>query len=440
MNKLQENIYYISQLKMQNPERFQGFQIDGKNLFYNGQFFDLTNADFSSIQNSQQPPSPEQIISALTSFNQNSNTPQANENINETKLQLMRERNPEMSCITIFYNLDPSKGFFEPTKDEYWNIRTHDGKNHLFKNINHLDIFSLYKGVQDETGKDIISAEEFTREINKWFFGEKKLEPAEAILTRPDIPENTKAQIQEYVNMYKDQNYINVETSIEENIIYINNQRNPEDSKIITFSKNINGNLEAEVHKNNVSSVTTTSQTISSQSTEPQQPNVVSTDQKINNEQQTQILQYNNPNAIIDDNTFYQTLIHGNYTDTIVQQIGNYLTNLKETLPSLDSNTKEAKLKAVEQCFTDAILLGGLSENDQIYFQKWQDFFTKTTESFGASKGQTKVLIPPGTPIHHQKEPDQLEKAGFSNIISIILLTTSIVLGLTILALYFLHR
>ena len=416
MNILEKNLEIIKRLKESSPE-FNNLQVSGNILIYNNQSFNLNEIDLETV-----------LPNILPDVSASTLSDDTNKKDIEKQWEVIKKSDPNMKDITIFLNhrIDLNKD------EEFINIRTSDGINHLFKNDKNLNIFEAYNEAKRIYG-DNITQDTLAKYIEKFQLTELSVEPAENIIANPSINENIKNQLQEYIERYKGQNNIKITANVSEDIIYINDLANPDNNFIITFDKDINHNLEAIVHKTNVSSEETYAS-----SGEEKKDNQVSND--ISNSAATPYnTDYQNSETIISDEEFKYLISNRQINENNYQQIKAYLDNVKNMISNKDSNA-EIKIKNIEESITNLILMDNLTEIEQSIINEANGI--ANTYNDGLSKGQVltyrNAKIPPiteGTDNNTTGNND----SGYLNIVSIFVIISAILIGLSIFALYIIN-
>ena len=422
MNNLEKNKRIIESLKS-NPELFNELTITGNILVFRNLTINLNNVDLELIMKDMPDITPDSLFNALSNIKTNAN--------NIANWEIVKQENPDMKRITIFNNHNLNLD----NQEEFINIRTSDGQNHLFKNVTGLDIFNEYMKLKAIYG-DKISPEILAREIEKWQLNELSVEPAEKIIANPGVNENIKNQIQYYVTLYKDYRNIEITANVAEDIIYINDKSNPENSYIVTFTIDINNNLEAVTHKNNVSSETTIKEEnpesqIQGEQTQQKlaQSNIISP--SIDRESN---LPYQNTQTIISDKDFEYLITKGNWSQEEYKSIINYLANIEEMIKQNDPNIVEKK-KIIEGVITNLRLsTRPLTPEEEEIAKRADDLCEEINKSMGLDKGN--VLKFTSTKI---QPDDEYLKAGHLNIVAIFVTVSAVLIGLSILVLYLIN-
>ena len=119
MNTYEKNLEIIKKrLKESSPE-FNNLQISGNMLIYNNQSFNLNEIDLETV-----------LPNILPNISASALSDDTNKKDIEKQWEVIKKSDPNMKDITIFLNhrIDLNKD------EEFINIRTSDGINHLFKN------------------------------------------------------------------------------------------------------------------------------------------------------------------------------------------------------------------------------------------------------------------------------------------------------------------
>ena len=420
MNLITKNKIVIETLIKNNNEFATELKINDNNTL---SFRDLT-IDLSSLDL-------EVVLKSLNSIDPNSLYTALSEAIvkedNEKKWQIIKQENPNMKSITIFkkHNLKYN------TYEEFINIRTSDGVNHLFKNSFNFDIFNEYMKLKEEYG-DNITPELLASSIQKWQINELPTRKADEVIADPTISENIKNQLQEYVTRYKDNKNIEITVNTEEDIIFINDTISPEKSYIITFTKDINNELVATEHSNNVSSESYSQQDTTN-------PNQVQTENTSfnnsisNSEIASNNLAYQNPNTIISDDIFNHLLSKGNLTLEELNNIHAYLNNFEDMVDNQNPYAEE-KAKTIEGIITNFNLSrNSLTEEEQAIVDRFNAIFDKLNKKLGHGKGSVltyrtnQSVLPP-------EDENGDNSSGYSSIISIFIAITMTLIAIIILA------
>ena len=419
MNIIQKNKIVIETLIQEHNEFATELKINDNNTL---SFRDLT-IDLASLDL-------EVVLSSLNSIDLNSLYTALSGAIvkedNEKKWEMVKQENPNMKSITIFkkHNLKYN------TYEEFINIRTSDGVNHLFKNSFNFDIFNEYMKLKEEYG-DNITPELLASSIQKWQINELPTRKADEVIADPTISENIKNQLQEYITRYKGNKNIEITINTEEDIIFINDTISPEKSYIITFTKDINNELVATEHSNNVSSESYSQQ-------DPTNPNQVQTentnfDNSISNSEiASSNLAYQNPNTIISDDTFNHLLFKGNLTLEEINIIQAYLNNFDDMVNNPNPYVEE-KAKTIEGIITNFNLSrNSLTEEEQAIVDRFNDIFDKLNKKLGHGKGSVLTYTTNQSVLPNESE--EYNSSGYSNIISIFIAITMTLIAIIILA------
>lgn len=419
MNLITKNKIVIETLIKNNNEFATELKINDNNTLSCG---DLT-IDLASIDL-------EVVLSSLNSIDLNSLKTALSGAIvkedNEKKWEMVKQENPNMKSITIFkkHNLKYN------TYEEFINIRTSDGVNHLFKNSFNFDIFNEYMKLKEEYG-DNITPELLASSIQKWQINELPTRKADEVIADPTISENIKNQLQEYITRYKGNKNIEITINTEEDIIFINDTISPEKSYIITFTKDINNELVATEHSNNVSSESYSQQ----DSTNPNQVQTENTnfDNSISNSEiASSNLAYQNPNTIISDDTFNHLLFKGNLTLEELNNIQAYLNNFDDMVNNPNPYVEE-KAKTIEGIITNFNLSrNSLTEEEQAIVDRFNDIFDKLNKKLGHGKGSVLTYTTNQSVLPNESE--EYNSSGYSNIISIFIAITMTLIAIIILA------
>lgn len=419
MNIIQKNKIVIETLIQEHNEFATELKINDNNTLSCG---DLT-IDLASIDL-------EVVLSSLNRIDLNSLKTALSGAIvkedNEKKWEMVKQENPNMKSITIFkkHNLKYN------TYEEFINIRTSDGVNHLFRNSFNFDIFNEYMKLKNEYG-DNITPELLASSIQKWQINELPTRRADEVIADPTISENIKNQLQEYITRYKGNKNIEITINTEEDIIFINDTISPEKSYIITFTKDINNELVATEHSNNVSSESYSQQ-------DPTNPNQVQTentnfDNSISNSEiASSNLAYQNPNTIISDDTFNHLLFKGNLTLEEINIIQAYLNNFDDMVNNPNPYVEE-KAKTIEGIITNFNLSrNSLTEEEQAIVDRFNDIFDKLNKKLGHGKGSVLTYTTNQSVLPNESE--EYNSSGYSNIISIFIAITMTLIAIIILA------
>ena len=421
MNNFEKNKNIIETIK-NCSELFKDLQIIGNNLVFRDLNINLNNIDLESLLKDIPEITPDSLFKALSSINSKED--------NITKWEIVKKENPDMKKITIFdnHNIELNK------QEEFINIRTNDGQNHLFKNVIGLDIFNEYMQLKAVYG-DSISPEVLAKSIEKWQLNELAVEPAEKIIADPNVNENIKNQLQTYVEMYKNRTNIEIAANIREDIIYINDKSNPENNCIITFTKDINNNLVAVEHNSNVSSETTNKEEVTDnqekQVQETNQQNTIS--ESVSNAGN---IDYQNTQTILSDSEFSYLVSKGNYSASDYERINNYLNNIQEMSANNDPNVN-TKLKIIEESITNLQLLkDNLNPDEQALIDKCNSIFEQLNKGKGHNKDQ---VLSYKTANRILTEDEEDNSAGYLNVISIFITVSVVLIALSILTLYIIN-
>ena len=419
MNIIQKNKIVIETLIQEHNEFATELKINDNNTLSCG---DLT-IDLASLDL-------EVVLSSLNRIDLNSLKTALSGAIvkedNEKKWEMVKQENPNMKSITIFkkHNLKYN------TYEEFINIRTSDGVNHLFRNSFNFDIFNEYMKLKEEYG-DNITPELLASSIQKWQINELPTRKADEVIADPTISENIKNQLQEYITRYKGNKNIEITINTEEDIIFINDTISPEKSYIITFTKDINNELVATEHSNNVSSESYSQQ-------DPTNPNQVQTentnfDNSISNSEiASSNLAYQNPNTIISDDTFNHLLFKGNLTLEELNNIQAYLNNFDDMVNNPNPYVEE-KAKTIEGIITNFNLSrNSLTEEEQAIVDRFNDIFDKLNKKLGHGKGSVLTYTTNQSVLPNESE--EYNSSGYSNIISIFIAITMTLIAIIILA------
>ena len=419
MNIIQKNKIVIETLIQEHNEFATELKINDNNtLSFGNLTIDLASIDL------------EVVLSSLNRIDLNSLKTALSGAIvkedNEKKWEMVKQENPNMKSITIFkkHNLKYN------TYEEFINIRTSDGVNHLFKNSFNFDIFNEYMKLKNEYG-DNITPELLANSIQKWQINELPTRKADEVIADPTISENIKNQLQEYITRYKGNKNIEITINTEEDIIFINDTISLEKSYIITFTKDINNELVATEHSNNVSSESYSQQ-------DPTNPNQVQTentnfDNSISNSEiASSNLAYQNPNTIISDDTFNHLLFKGNLTLEELNNIQAYLNNFDDMVNNPNPYVEE-KAKTIEGIITNFNLSrNSLTEEEQAIVDRFNDIFDKLNKKLGHGKGS--VLTYTNNQSVLPNESEEYNSSGYSSIISIFIAITMTLIAIIILA------
>lgn len=417
MNNFDKNETIIQTLR-RNSDQFYDLQIVGTNLLFRGAIIDLNKIDLETIiRDIDGEITPDKLFKALE------NTKEEKDNVN--KWEIIKKENPDMKSITIFYNhnLELNK------QEEFINIKTSDGKNHLFKNVIGLDIFKEYMKLKAIYG-DSISPEILARSIEKWQLNELAVTPADEVIADPRINENIKNQVQEYINQYKDKNYINITVNPEADVIYINDELNPENSFIVTFTKDINNELVAVEHNNNVSSETTTK--------EEKNESIESESDVKNNISDSNRAAYNtdyqNTENVLSDDDFSRIVSQGNFSVEDIEKINKFLENTQKMIDAHTPNI-ETTLKNIEGAVTTLQLMKDfLNRDEKMVVAKCNALLETYNKSMGFDNGQVLTYNNPNLP----KTGEEDGNFGYLNIVSIFITISAVLIGLSIFLLHIL--
>ena len=419
MNIIQKNKIVIETLIQEHNDFATELKINDNNTLSCGDLtIDLASIDLEVVLNSLNSIDLNSLYTALSGAIVKED--------NEKKWEMVKQENPNMKSITIFkkHNLKYN------TYEEFINIRTSDGVNHLFKNSFNFDIFAEYMKLKSEYG-DNITPELLANSIQKWQINELPTRRAEEAIADPTINENIKNQLQEYITRYKGNKNIEITINTEEDIIFINDTISPEKSYIITFTKDINNELVATEHSNNVSSVSYSQQ----DTTNPNQVQTENTnfDNSISNsETASNNLAYQNPNTIISDDTFNHLLFKGNLTLEELNNIQAYLNNFEDMVDNQNPYAEE-KAKTIEEIITNFNLSrNSLTEEEQAIVDKFNDIFDKLNKKLGHGKGS--VLTYRTNQSVLPNESEEYNSSGYSSIISIFIAITMTLIAIIILA------
>jgi len=419
MNIIQKNKIVIETLIQEHNEFATELKINDNNtLSFRNLTIDLASLDLEVILNSLNSIDLNSLYTALSGAIVKED--------NEKKWEMIKQENPNMKSITIFkkHNLKYN------TYEEFINIRTSDGVNHLFKNSFNFDIFNEYMKLKEEYG-DNITPELLASSIQKWQINELPTRKADEVIADPTISENIKNQLQEYVTRYKDNKNIEITVNTEEDIIFINDTISPEKSYIITFTKDINNELVATEHSNNVSSESYSQQ----DTTNPNQVQTENTsfDNSISNsETASNNLTYQNPNTIISDDTFNHLLSKGNLTLEELNNIHAYLNNFEYMVDNQNPYAEE-KAKTIEEIITNFNLSrNSLTEEEQAIVDRFNAIFDKLNKKLGHGNGS--VLTYKTNQSVLPDENEENTSSGYSNIISIFIAITMTLIAIIILA------
>ena len=419
MNIIQKNKIVIETLIQEHNEFATELKINDNNtLSFRNLTIDLASLDLEVVLNSLNSIDLNSLYTALSGAIVKED--------NEKKWEMIKQENPNMKSITIFkkHNLKYN------TYEEFINIRTSDGVNHLFKNSFNFDIFNEYMKLKEEYG-DNITPELLASSIQKWQINELPTRKADEVIADPTISENIKNQLQEYVTRYKDNKNIEITVNTEEDIIFINDTISPEKSYIITFTKDINNELVATEHSNNVSSESYSQQ----DTTNPNQVQTENTsfDNSISNsETASNNLTYQNPNTIISDDTFNHLLSKGNLTLEELNNIHAYLNNFEYMVDNQNPYAEE-KAKTIEEIITNFNLSrNSLTEEEQAIVDRFNAIFDKLNKKLGHGNGS--VLTYKTNQSVLPDENEENTSSGYSNIISIFIAITMTLIAIIILA------
>ncbi len=419
MNIIQKNKIVIETLIQEHNEFATELKINDNNtLSFRNLTIDLASLDL------------EVVLNSLNSIDLNSLHTALSRAIvkedNEKKWEMIKQENPNMKSITIFkkHNLKYN------TYEEFINIRTSDGVNHLFKNSFNFDIFDEYMKLKSEYG-DNITPELLANSIQKWQINELPTRRAEEAIADPTVNENIKNQLQEYITRYKGNKNIEITINTEEDIIFINDTISPEKSYIITFTKDINNELVATEHSNNVSSESYSQQ----DTTNPNQVQTENTsfDNSVSNsETASNNLAYQNPNTIISDDTFRHLLSKDNLTLEELNNIHTYLNNFEYMVDSQNPYAEE-KAKTIEELITNFNLSrNSLTEEEQAFVDRFNVIFDKLNKKLGHGKGSVLTYRTNQSVLPNENEENT--SSGYSNIISIFIAITMTLIAIIILA------
>lgn len=419
MNIIQKNKIVIETLIQEHNEFATELKINDNNtLSFRNLTIDLASLDLEVVLNSLNSIDLNSLYTALSGAIVKED--------NEKKWEMIKQENPNMKSITIFkkHNLKYN------TYEEFINIRTSDGVNHLFKNSFNFDIFDEYMKLKSEYG-DSITPELLASSIQKWQINELPTRRAEEAIADPTISENIKNQLQEYVTRYKGNKNIEITINTEEDIIFINDTISPEKSYIITFTKDINNELVATEHSNNVSSESYSQQ----DTTNPNQVQTENTsfDNSISNsETASNNLAYQNPNTIISDDTFNHLLSKGNLTLEELNNIHAYLNNFEYMVDNQNPYAEE-KAKTIEEIITNFNLSrNSLTEEEQAIVDRFNAIFDKLNKKLGHGNGSVLTYKTNQSVLPNENEENT--SSGYSNIISIFIAITMTLIAIIILA------
>ena len=278
---------------------------------------------------------------------------------------------------------------------------------------------------------DNITPELLANSIQKWQINELPTRRAEEAIADPTVNENIKNQLQEYITRYKGNKNIEITINTEEDIIFINDTISPEKSYIITFTKDINNELVATEHSNNVSSESYSQQ----DTTNPNQVQTENTsfDNSISNsDTASNNLAYQNPNTIISDDSFSHLLSKDNLTLEELNNIHAYLNNFEYMVDSQNPYAEE-KAKTIEEIITNFNLSrNSLTEEEQAFVDRFNVIFDKLNKKLGHGKGSVLTYRTNQSVLPNENEENT--SSGYSNIISIFIAITMTLIAIIILA------
>ena len=338
-----------------------------------------------------------------------------------------------MKGITIFnnHNLEFNK------QEPFISIRTSDGKNHLYKIDGDFDFFDFYNTqLQNMNGNDF----SLDALVNNFKFIELEIKPAEQIIADPQVNQNIKTQLQEYITMYSGKPNISVTANITEDIIYINDSLNPDNNYIVTYTIDINNDLEAVKHGQNVFSETTTKQ--EALQTPNATPKVIET--ATSNTVDPQIIlynpQYQNPQAIISNQEFLSLFTKGNFSEIESQQISAYLDHAQAMIEQKDPKVPEIIANVENSLSTFNAFDHPKGEIEASLIHKADEIINSYQKSQGndLSKGPVLTFF---SEAHGRSStnPEEDSSSGYLNIVSIFIIVAALVIGLSIFALYIIN-
>ncbi len=338
-------------------------------------------------------------------------------NNNEEKWKLVVEENPLMNNITVFHKKDVKTD----RNVEFINIRTSDGENHLFRNDINMDIFAEYNNLKANYGNDI-TPDILAKEIEKWKKDRMDIDKVDKTLNDTNSMVSFQNKVREIQDKFKDVKEVSIEVNNEEEIVYINNSNEPDKNVIITFEPDINGNLEMIVHKNNVSSLTTSKQN-------EEEVKDMKTENIIDNyNYDTRDMEYEESTNIISEEQFYELLKHdGEYSSKEREEVDYFYKNISDRIEYKDPSIAE-----LLERYGNNVELMQLSDYTNVrqeeairMFYEYNDKFLK---SQGLETGKAYTLMD-----NRPKNNDDNNEGYANNTLMFVIASLTVLMGIIVL-------
>ncbi len=336
--------------------------------------------------------------------------------------------NPFMKNITIFNQKDKDTLL----NVEYINIYTSDGKNHLYRNDIGMDIFVEYNKLKAMYGNDI-TPEMLVNQIEKWKKDSLSIEKSDSLIENSTTNESFKNKLREIRSNFEGKEEIVVEANMDEEIVYINNREHPDLNVIVTFDKDINGELVMKVHKNNVNEIT-------SSKVNPSDENEVDKEVKVDNivdlnDYAYKDMKYKNSEEIMDENTFYELLnVSGPYSKEDREKVDKFYKNIQERINNKDSSI-EGLMKNYGEKVEEMQLSDYTNERQEEAINNFYTYQEMLDKTKGINTGKAYVYEP-----NKVLNTDEDNNNGYSNSFSVIFTMAMTVLLLGVIALVLLTK
>ena len=238
MNYTEKNRVTLENIKQYN-DSLKDLTIINNELIFNGKRIDISKFDISLLLdetktkmfNSLPVLTAEDVfkIISIHALTLESQTPKF-ENKNETELEMLKVKNPNLKNITI-----STKKNDYGTTEEYINIVDSNGNDHLLFNYYHNDLMALYMEALQTYGKSDLTAEQLY-EVFKRRCKEVSLDDTYNLNQSNKTSEEFKTKISSFDKQHQDDRHYALAN--EENDIIISN-----DHTVTSYEKDQKGNL-----------------------------------------------------------------------------------------------------------------------------------------------------------------------------------------------------
>ena len=238
--------------KLKQFDGFKELRIDGNDLVFNSQKVDISKfsiydlLDGSSVFSSALADLTSQEIFDIIRIHAikiNSTTPLKKDE-EEKKLETIKKENPLMRNLTFVSRTN--NGY----TDKYLNVVDSMGKDHLYNVDRDINVFGLYDELKIAYGKDNITPEEYIAILDRKL-PSVDLESARDFEERSDISEGFQNKIDNLNNRYMGDSRVNILGNEQHDITVVADERG--NHQIVTYNTNLDGDLVATSHDQNIS-------------------------------------------------------------------------------------------------------------------------------------------------------------------------------------------